>query len=62
VQRLAIVIPFPLHRVRRRPPRKTQVFAALFDEVAREQAQMRMLLACATFVAFVSVVLELVVG
>jgi hypothetical protein len=62
VESLAVVIPFPLHRVRRRITRKTEVFAALLDEARIEQAQQRMLLACTGVVALLSVVLELVIG
>jgi hypothetical protein len=62
VESLAVVIPFPLHRVRRRVTRKTEVFAALFDEARIERAQQRMLVACTGVVALLSVVLELVVG
>jgi hypothetical protein len=62
VASLAVVIPFPLHRVRRRAATKTQVFAALLDAARIERAQKRLVLACATIAVLLSAALELAVG
>lgn len=59
--RLAVVIPFPMHRVRR-ARRVTDVFAPLRDAVELEKAESRMLWACTVATTLLSVVLQLSLG
>jgi hypothetical protein len=58
---LAVVIPFPMHRVRR-ARRVTDVFAPLRDASELERAESRLWWACSAATTFVSVALELALG
>ena len=59
--RLAVVIPFPAHRVRR--TRETpDVFAPLRDVAELERAEWRLVWFCTAATTFLSVVLQLSIG
>jgi hypothetical protein len=59
--RLAIVIPFPMHRVRR--TRGTaDVFAPLRDGAELERAEWRLVWFCTAVTTFLSVVVQLSLG
>ena len=59
--RLAVVIPFPMHRVQRRL-RVTDVFAPLRDAVELETAQTRFVLACTAATTVLSLALQFLVA
>jgi hypothetical protein len=59
--RLAVVIPFPVHRARR-TRRVTDVFAPLRDSAELERAESRMVWFCAAATTFLSAVLQLSIG
>jgi hypothetical protein len=58
---LAAVIPFPMHRIRRRR-RVTDVFAPLRDASELERAASRLWWACTGATTLLSVVLQLSLG
>ena len=58
---LAAVIPFPMHRVRRRH-RAANVFAALQDQAELERAVARFFWNCTLGTTLISVVLQLSLG
>jgi hypothetical protein len=62
VESLAVVIPFPAHRVRKPMTRKNQVFSAVLDEAQGKRESTRLLMACVGVAALLGVALQLVVG
>jgi hypothetical protein len=58
---LAVVIPFPMHRVRRRRP-AADVFAPLREAVELERAGARFLWACTATTALLSAFLQMSLG
>lgn len=62
MESLAVVIPFPVNRVRKPMTRKTQVFNAVLDEARSERATRRMLMACVFVAALLSVVIQVAAG
>jgi hypothetical protein len=61
VATLAVVIPFPEHRVKR-ARRMADVFAPLREQAELERAVTRFVWSCALATTFVSVVLQLSIG
>ena len=59
--RLAIVIPFPIHRVRRARG-STDVFASLRDGAELERAAWRLIWFCTAVTTLLSVALQLAMG
>lgn len=57
----ALVIPFPMHRVRR-THRGANVFAALHDQAELERAVVRFFWSCTLGTMFLSAVLQLSLG
>jgi hypothetical protein len=61
LQRLAVVIPFPFHRVRR-VRRMIDVFAPLREAVEFERTQSRFMWACTAATTVLSLALQLSIG
>ncbi len=61
MQALAVVIPFPMHRVRR-AHRAADVFAALRDQAELERAVARFVWSCTLATALMSLLLQLSLG
>jgi len=58
----ALIIPFPMHRVRRRRASASNVFRALGDEAALDRAELRLLWASTAIVTLLGTALQLTFG
>jgi len=58
----ALIIQFPMHRVRRRRVAGPNLFRALGDEEALDRAELRLLWACTALVTLLGTALQLAAG